>query len=151
MQFTPKTEEQIIEENLLESGIYDFEIIVGEDKESKNKNEMIELKLKVFNDKGGYNLIHDYLLEKLAFKLRHAAEACNLIDNYNCGKLVASDFIGKSGKVKIGIDSGNPQYPPKNTIKDYITQEESGFQKAIKEKPIDTQTPISELDDDIPF
>ena len=41
MRFTPKTEEQIHEENLFPEGEYDFQCIEANDAVSKSGNEMI--------------------------------------------------------------------------------------------------------------
>lgn len=126
MQFTPKTEKEIAEENLWPVGEYGFEITEAYDKVSNSGNEMIELKLKVFNAEGGFKFIRDYLLESLSYKLRHAATACGAIGKYESGQLVAGDFVGATGFVKLGIDKDKTgKYPDKNAVKDYVTQEDA--------------------------
>ena len=121
MRFTPKTENEVAASGLLEKGIYDFQIVSAEDKESKSGNEMIVLKVNVFDDEGRSTLIFDYLLETVAYKIRHAAYACGLGDKYEGGQLLAEDFIDKTGKVKVGISKDKTgQYPDKNSISDYV-------------------------------
>lgn len=137
MQFQPKTEKEIAEANLLPVGVYDFECVGGEDKVSKANNEMIVLKHIVHDGNGGSRFIDDYLLESIAHKLRHAAVVAGHESKYSEGKLVASDFVGMTGKVKVRIQKDKTgAYPDKNVIGDYVV-------------PKDGQQP--EIDDSIPF
>jgi hypothetical protein len=141
MKFTPKTEEELNALTLVPEGIYDFEIIAAHDAISKSGNEMIQLSIHFYDKDGKLKSIDDYLLEALAYKLRHAAEACGLIEKYKKGELDAEDFIGKTGKFKLGISKGkaNPLggfYRDKNDVKDYIVGSKS--------------SPVA-LDDEIPF
>lgn len=124
MKFQPKTEKEIAEENLLQKGIYDFEVLHAEDAVSKGGNEMIVLSLHVFDDQGRARSLKDYLLESIAHKLRHASDACQLLDKYEAGNLAAVDFISKTGKLKIGIKSDKTgQYADKNMVADYVKRE----------------------------
>lgn len=127
MRFQPKTEKQIAEENLRPAGIYSFEIADAKDKVSKTGNDMIELGIRLFDNEGnpcGY--ITDYLLEKLAYKLRHASVACGLLDKYELGTLTADNFTGKMGELKLIIQKDKSgQYPDKNSVADYVTKKES--------------------------
>lgn len=122
MKFTPKTNEEIAMDGLIpDKAICDFEIVAGYDKTSKAGNEMIELKINVFDSSGRGRIINDYIMEKIPHKLRHACEACGLLDNYNSGSLMGSDFTGRTGRCKIGVDQGSADFPlPKNKIVDYI-------------------------------
>lgn len=121
MKFQPKTENEIASENLIEPGEYDFEVVAAFDKVSKTSgNDMIELKIKVFADRE--KVISDYLLEKMAYKLRHFAEATGLLEVYNSGDLIADDCVGKSGRLELGIQRDKTgAHPDKNTVKDYVT------------------------------
>lgn len=143
MKFTPKTEEQINSENLLPNGIYPFEITAAQDTSSKSGNEMIKLTIKVWDAEGDERLIYDYLLESMAFKLRHAAEVCGLIEKYEQGVLTASDFIGKNGAVKISIRKDKTgQYKDQNQVVDYIVQKTTEHGQAL---------PSELARDEIPF
>lgn len=126
MKFQPKTEKQIIEEGLLPAGVYGFEVYEATDKTSKTGNDMIELKLRLFDDEGNSRgMVTDYLLEKLAYKLRHAAVACDLESNYENGDLAAIDFSGKIGEVKIRVQEDKTgQYPAKNVVADYVVKKD---------------------------
>ena len=126
MQFTPKTEKQIAEEGLYPEGQYNFEISSAENKVSKIGNDMIELKLRVFDDTGNYRIVNDYLLESMAHKLRHAAYVCGLGDKYDLGALDAFDFVGRTGTLSLKIQkdkTGN--YPDKNVVKDYVVPKDA--------------------------
>lgn len=118
MRVTPKTEAEIQEENCLPAGTYDFEIIEAEETTSKNGNEMIALKLRVFKPDGGSVQANDWLLDKIPHKLKHCAEQCGLADDYAEGMLAAESFVGKQGKVQIVIKKDD-QYGPQNAVKDY--------------------------------
>ncbi len=123
MQFTPRTEKELAESRLMPKGIYDFEIVDAFEKTSKSSgNPMIELRVKVIAPGGAARVITDYLVEKRGEKLRHAAEACGLIDTYNDGTLSDTDFHHKRGKLKLGIEKDKTKtYPDKNIILDYVS------------------------------
>lgn len=114
MRVTPKTEEEVA--NVLTAAIYPFEVLAAEDKLSKAGNEMIQLKL----DFGQGHIVFDYLLESLAYKVRHAAHALDLHNEYEAGNLNASDFVGKSGYAKLGVQTDD--YGTKNVVKDYVVK-----------------------------
>lgn len=151
MKFTPKTEKEIAEENLWQPGEYSFEVLEAADKTSKSGNEMIELKLKVYADDGGYIFLNDYLLESMAYKLRHAADACGILEQYNAGSLVAADFAGKAGRVKLVIQkSKDPQYSDKNAVKDYV-KSSAETKASAPVNGVAQETPGKFIDETIPF
>lgn len=162
MRFTPMSEDDLIRASLLPAGIYPFEVMAAEDKISKTGNEMIELKLNVFGDNQEAH-VFDYLLEKMAFKLRHFAEATGLIDEYERGELEALACINKMGYAKIGIDKGNDRFGPKNTVLDYLKQETPATKNGLLEalspavpkpaptKPAKAPDNGAPFDDDVPF
>ena len=147
MQFTPKTEKQINEDSLLPDGIYDFEVTFAADDVSKaSQNEMIHLKLNVFDEDGKSRLIHDYIVASMEMKLRRAAYACGLGEKYEDGELHASDFEDCTGQVKVKKQADKTgQYPDKNVIADYIVEA-----VGAKAMPKPARQSI-ELDDEIPF
>lgn len=127
MKFQPKTEKQIAEEGLMPEGVYSFEVSGAKDAVSKNGNDMIELKLRIFDNEGNSRgMITDFLMEKIAYKLRHAADACGVLDKYESGEILACDFENKMGEVKVRIQKDkNGQYPDKNIIADYVVKKEA--------------------------
>lgn len=151
MKFTPKTDKEILEENLVPVGAYDFEIFRAEEKTSKNGNEMIELGLKIFKEDGTFIMITDYLLESMSKKLKSAADACQLLAKYDIGNLAGEDFMHKCGKVKIDIEKDKTgKYADKNVVSSYVKRSDapiSDFQKSQQEKAAIDEN----LNDDIPF
>lgn len=104
-------------------GTYQFEVIEGFDKVSQAGNPMIELKLKVSDANGASRFVTDYLLEKLPIKLRHAAEACSLLQQYEAGELTGKEFVGKTGKLTLTIEKDkNHKFPDKNVVADYVVK-----------------------------
>ncbi len=121
MNFEPKTEKEIAESKLMPKGEYDFEVVDAFEKLSKSSGKpMIELRLKVSNGRNGRALT-DYLSIDSQEKLRHAADACGLLDKYNKGSVSNNDFRGKRGRLKLGIEKDKTKtYPDKNVVVDYI-------------------------------
>ena len=129
MKFQSRSEQEITEMNLIQPGIYAFEVIDAVDAMSHSGNEMIKLELKVWDDKGRERKVYDYLLEALAFKLRHFAVNCGLIEKYEKGELSAQDCKYKSGKLELIVQKGKENkieggmYPDRNSVKDYVGDE----------------------------
>jgi hypothetical protein len=156
MRFVPKTETEIQAERdaalgVWPKGIYDFEIVHAEDKISAKGNEMIELSVHVFNADGVHKTVRDFLLESMAHKLRHAAEACGLLVDYERGTIVAEKMIGKTGRCRLDIEKDKAgQFPDKNRIVDYEKPRVAlGARSAPP--PVRQPTPAGDIDDEIPF
>lgn len=128
MNYTPKTEAQLTEEALLPEGIYDFEVIDTKDTPSKKGNDMITLKLAVFDGEGRERHLFDYIAFGSSFgerKFRRAAAACGLLEIYSAGNLIDRTFMGACGQVLIKRQDGTDDYPmPKNVISEYIPKDE---------------------------
>lgn len=128
MKFQPKSEEEVKKNKLMEEGDYDFIVVNAENVISKAGNEMIKLKLNVWDKQGKEKCVFDYLLESMDYKLRHFCEITGLIDTYNSGDVDAMDCLNKSGKAHIIIDIGKEKpgggfYDDRNAIKDYVKSE----------------------------
>ncbi len=149
MRFTPKTESELSSMNLLDAGIYKYEVVEAEERLSSKGNEMIVVKLDIYDDSGFRRSLKDYLLEAMAFKLRHFCESAGLLDKYNSGELTTNELVGVSGKVDIAYQAGDQKpeggyYPDKNVVADYIVPDASEPAKTPKkENPLDSE--------DIPF
>lgn len=144
MKFQPKTEKQIAEAGLWPKGDYAFEILEAEDTTSKSSgNDMIKLKVKIFNDAGQSQNVFDYLLpDTMEYKLRHIAEACDLLEDYERGDLQAYQFVGKTGWCKVNVSKDKTgQYPDKNGIADYLTSKPAS-KSSIKEVLKDDSIPF---------
>lgn len=128
MKFTPKTAEQIEKEQTsfapFPNGEYDFEFEDATDEVSQSSgNDMIKLKVNIYNAEGSRRVVFDYLTTgKAEYKLRHCAEACGLLADYENGSIEAEQFIGHSGKCKVRAVPAKDGYPAKNDIQDYIVK-----------------------------
>lgn len=156
MQFQPKTEKQLAEQNLIPKGIYPFEVSTAEAKRSKKGNDMIEIELRVFMPDGSEHALRDWLMAAMGFKLFHFCAYAGLSTQYEAGTLTSHDCVGKSGFLEIVIQEDKTgQYGPQNSVKDYCRPE---FKKgAAPAAPTDAQlanqvAPSGSKDtEDVPF
>ena len=144
MTFAPKTEKEVQEAGLLPAAEYDFDILNAEDAISKSDNPMIKVTIGIYRDGAVKNRIFDYLLPAMEAKLRHFCDTVGLLSQYEKGTLEAADCIGRSGRVKIGIEPEKNGYPAKNIVKDYVCR---------PAKPLAGQNPnaVPVPEGDIPF
>ena len=131
MYYIPKTDQQIAEANLFPEGVYAFEILeritLGgsvvqtiDTVSKRSGNEMIILVVNIVNDYGLNKIIIDYLLASNELKLKNAILGCGL-EYDNSQQIFASDFIGKTGQVRVGIEKDKTgQYPDKNKVINFI-------------------------------
>jgi hypothetical protein len=141
------TEKELNQKDLLKEGIYDFEVGQAVDKVSKAGNEMIQLDLTVYDSNGKKYYIYDYILESFPKKFHHAVKACGLLKGNKELDLYATDFIGKCGKVQVGIEADKTgQFWDRNVILDYIVNADESSK--LPEKKVNMKR---EIDDEIPF
>lgn len=144
MKFEPQTDEQIAASGLLANGIYDFEIPAAEDKVSSNNNEMIEIKLNIYDTDGSIRSIRDWIMPQMVKKFKHFHNACGMMDKYESGTLVAADIIGKTGKCIVKQET--------YTNKDGLEIMSNKIVDYVKRENLDTKTGHKDVDsDDIPF
>ena len=153
MRFTPKTEQQIAEENLVPDGLYDFEVATSEEKVSKSGNDMIVVTLKVYDVTGRFVLVTDYLLESFLPKLLAFCKETGLRSSYDDGTLSSDDLPNRTGKVQIAVEQKG-DYPAKNVVKWYGEKTKRAEDMPKEELPPPSQRksqqPVLE-EDDIPF
>lgn len=123
-------------------------------------NLMFETKFQVFNSEGKMKKITAYVMAdgKTAFQLRACAEAFGVLDEYKAGTLSEDDLKGKSGFVKLSVETDpTGTYEPKNVIKDYKNALPGTVARPVTEKrkyEIKTSkadVKPDDLDDSIPF
>ncbi|SRR5260221_7320230 len=129
-EFTPLSEEDIAKVqsgDLLPDGTYEFEVVSCYNKVSRNGNPMLEVELKVFDEKQCSRIVKDYLLTSslMIFKLKHFCDSIGLSDQYLKGQLDFSKTLNRCGKVIIMTQKGNQKadgtyYLDRNAVKDYI-------------------------------
>lgn len=147
MRVAPKSEKEIAEMGLWPAGVYGFEILEAEETTSKSGNDMIRLSVRLFDDHGNYTNVYDYLLEQMAAKLRHCAEVCGVLTDYENGELSAVSLIGKTGRCKLIVQKDKAgQYPDRNAIADYVRAKDTNGGSTVPPK-----ARKADLDDEIPF
>lgn len=131
MQFNPKSEKEIREGQLWPAGEYDFEILeqaflagrewqTCETRSQSSGKDMIQLVVRIVRGAQS-RVVIDYLMAETPGKLRHAADACGLIAEYDMGELSSADFIGSRGRLRLRIERDRSgQYPDKNAVGDYV-------------------------------
>jgi hypothetical protein len=150
MKHTPMSDEELAKQGLLEPGIYDFEVASAEDKVSSKGNDMIELKLNVYDADGSIRPIRDWIMPQMAKKFKHFHNACGMMDKYDSGSLVASDVVGKAGKCMViqkPYTNKDGLNLVSNGIDDYVKRDNlEVYAKASTKSVADTLE-----GDDIPF
>lgn len=139
MKFDPKSEEEVNNFPVLQAGEYPFEVMSAEEKTSQAGNPMIEVKLKVWGTDGAEVHVFDYLVEKVAYKLRHFCFAIGLGKEYSNGTVEADDCVGRGGLVILKVRPAQGEYAEKNETKDYKSNG----------KPIPPR--VEKPKDDVPF
>lgn len=154
MKFNPVSEQEADAQsaNLWPDGEYDFEVKSAEEKEAKSGNDMFALELWIYNDEGSKKLVFDYLVlsEKSAWKLRHFAESCGMVPQYESGAMIGGEMIGRTGKCNIGTQPAKDTFPSKNAVRGYVKA------KGQPPRTVSTQArkpamASADLDDDVPF
>lgn len=119
MQFQPKSAQAIEDSQLLPRGEYAFEIIEATETTSQAGNPMIEMRVRV--TKNGYaRILPDYVLPQRPAKFRNACIAVGAEDKYLSGTVSDDDFLGKRGKVLVGVERAKRGYGRRNVIVDWL-------------------------------
>ena len=108
LSYKKLSEEEDQMRNLIPAGEYQFSVAKIESTRTKNgKYEMLAVNLDVIDIHGAVRKLKDWIvfMDEMAWKLRHFAATCGLLDRYDEGLLEASDFLGKKGVVRIKIDN----------------------------------------------
>jgi len=160
VKFAPRSEEELRAEaekrGAWPNGVYDAEIVSAEEKISSKGNDMIEMTLNVYHE-DTQRQMKDWLVEAMAFKLRHCCDAAGLSDAYEAGTLDAWQLESKSVKVKLTTESyiGSDGVSRKrNKIADYVAPEVATARaptraSAPANRP--ASKPADPFGDDIPF
>jgi len=145
MKVTPISEMDAAEAGLRKRGLYDFEVLEAKERMSKSGNDMIEMKVKLYDTDGRTFNLFDYLVasEGMAYKVRHFASGTGMLAQYERGELKADDCVGKTGRAQVGIDKAKNGYPARNSIADYALV-------SAGKGPLIASV-ADDLDDDLPF
>jgi hypothetical protein len=150
----PLSEEELNAYDLIEEGVYDFEVLKAERQTSKSGNPMAKLQLNIWDKQGKSSVIFDYLVfSSVKFctrKVKHFCEATGIEDDYLKGT-IREELEQLCGKVHIGVQESLPNpnggyYLSKNVVIDYITKDNAS-QVNVPMKKIEEM----EFNDQIPF
>lgn len=159
-KFPSMTEEELNAIDLVEDGIYDFEVIKSIRKVSRTGNHMAELNIRFWDKNGKVHTLFDYLVFSTVplniRKVKHFCDATGLAEYYQKGEL-PEELGGYSGKIKVAAQKGQliPQdklngkslgstYPDKNVVEDYVLTDKG----AVK---YEASTSNNDLNDELPF
>jgi|SRR6185295_11243838 len=125
LEFPVLSDDEIERINLLEPGIYEFEVVKSEGEYSKSSgNPQIRLDLRILDANNREYLLIDYLVntERMHYKIKHFCEATGV--PYS-GKLSDKACENRKGKAEIIIipkkpDGKGGHYRAKNSVKDYV-------------------------------
>lgn len=122
MNYKPASQKEVNEARLIPAGEYDFEIIKAEEKSSKEKGRpMLIVNHKVFVGDSFRFLNRMFMLDDDSFgSLRNLCECCDLLPQYESGKLERADFQGKAGRLKVKVGYDDYRGEDVNKITKYI-------------------------------
>lgn len=119
------SEEQDLMRGLLDKGDYPFQVLKIEKKRtSTNRYDMLVVELMIQLDNRSV-VVKDWivLMEEMAWKFRHFASTCGLLDKYENDTLDVPDFKNKTGIVKIGTRTYQDKQGEDrlaNSVQDYV-------------------------------
>lgn len=154
MRVTPKTDEEL--SNVWNGGWYPATIENAVETKSKKGADMIVVTLKVYdNDSGRSKEIKDYIVDAVAYKVKHICDACGVLADYEKQIVNPAKLVSVNVEVKLKItqdDTGT--YPDKNEVTDYRAARNS---QPVSDKPTGVsaqqqrQAKKSAPDQDVPF
>lgn len=126
--------------NLVKEGPVDWEVIKSVDHTTKSGNECIKVIFKIWDTDGKEGVATRYLTQ--AWMLKQLCEACDMMDKFKTGEVLASDLQSKTGKGISKIEK-DPEgvHEDKNVIVKFL--------KPVATSGVVDKTPPFE--DDIPF
>ena len=136
MQFSNFTQEEILHEDRMGPGTYDYQGSEASEQVSKAGNAMLKVVLNVTSEQGNSIQIHDYLVANVRWKLKQFALSCGLELKLKSGELGELDVIHKSGRCEVVLE--------KSDKGEFLK-----VKKYIKTTGEDIVEPLEE--DDIPF
>lgn len=165
MKYQPYTEAQIQSMNVMEPGIYSFQVLealthdqYGKTLRDKNGNEMAKLKLLILDTENRERFIYTYISGDgaFAFKLRHFAKTIGMIQQYEDGIFNVNESVGKMGTAEVVIkkgtfkpDGSGEVWPDRNDVKDFVATADGNV---INHSHQPTTPQVNQLEnEDVPF
>ena len=165
MKYQPYTEAQIQSMNVMEPGVYSFQVLdvittdqYGKQLRDKNNNDMAKLKLIVFDNENKERVLFTYISGDgaFAYKLRHFAKSIGMIQQYEDAIFQVSETVGKRGLADIVIkkgtmkqDGSGEMWADRNDVKDFVPNADGNPVPHFHESP-----PLQvnqAMEEDIPF
>ena len=128
-------------------GEYDFEVSEAEDTTSKAGNDMIKLKLFVYDREGNRLVVFDYLVSSAAWKIKAFAEAAGMLSDFDAGELDAALMIGRTGRARIGLEK-QEGFDERNKVLAYVKKPAASTAPVLRRASVPAG---AGLDDEIPF
>ena len=166
MRYKPYTEAQIQSMNVMDEGIYPFQVLEVDTTDrsnrplqDKNGNDMAKLKLLVWDHENRERIVYTFISGdgNFAYKLRHFAQTINMISEYEDGIFDIQRSMGRSGKANIVIkkgtlkqDGSGEMWPDRNDVKDFIVDGPGNTPIAVENPKLEVADNAIQ-DDDIPF
>lgn len=150
MKHDKLTDAQIAEFGLMTEGVKDFTVLKATEKQSAAGNDMFELQLTVYDEKGNPRPVRDWVMPSFPKKFKHIHDALGILDIYEKGETKPSDLEGRSGKLNLKI--GEPKINNQglkvryNEVEDYVKKDPSAASTTPPKKAVEA---ISS--DEIPF
>jgi len=136
MKYTPYTEAQIQSMNVMEPGIYRFQVLeaiitdqYGQPLRDKNGTDMAKLKLLIWDAENRERTLFTYISGdgNFAYKLRHFAKTIGMLQQYEDAIFEIDKTIGKQGHADIVIkrgtlktDGSGEMWADRNDVKDFV-------------------------------
>lgn len=133
MRVTPKTDEEL--SNVWNAGWYPATIENAVEATSSKGAEMLVVTVRSYdNDSGRSKEIKDYIVDAVAYKVKHICEACGVLSDYERGVVDPQKLVSVNVEVKLGISQDKTgQFPDKNQITDY---REASKAQPVSSKPV---------------
>ncbi len=144
MRFDPtaKEEPKSKEFDTWPDGVYEAVVMEAEECVSSNNKPQVKVTLDVFDDANGRKQkVWDYISQSLVWKIEQFMNACGLADEFMNGDLNPAAAIGKNIRVKLQTQPASNGYKAKNTVKQYVF--ENNEPKQPKEKPKPMGVPVA--------
>jgi hypothetical protein len=130
MRFAPVSEEEAA--RLWPKGEYDALVTLAVEKQSKKGNDMFELSLTVYDGEKETKL-KDWLMPDFPAKLQAFCKSGGFWDEYMAGELSAHLITEANVRVKLGVQEGDDEYPPRNKVVGYVKRK-TAIEKAAESK-----------------
>lgn len=149
MKFDPDA--KINEENsskereVLKPGEYSFMVVEAEEKESKQGNQMLALKLKVYGEGTDDVNVWDYITAKMTWKLKQICLAIGMEEEFRSGDISPQQFVNRPGALFLDVETSE-KYGSQNKVKKYVPlPKKEEAPEPVNETPRESGDPIAVL------